>query len=263
LFGHVKGAFTGAIKDKKGFFEVANGGTLFLDEIGDTSPSMQVKLLRILQEGTFMPVGATSPRKVNVRVVCATNKNLKEMIAKGEFREDLYYRINVINVALPALRERPEDIPVLMDFFIQKRCEEAGQPLKTFSKKCLEKMLDHTWPGNVRELQNEVERLVVLAGDDKNITPDMLSARILESSESHSGSHSSSGGSFLKGVNTNGSLKDALEELEILMIREGLKRCGFNKSKLAKELGISRAGLIMKVDKYGLDKRALKRAAGE
>jgi two-component system response regulator HupR/HoxA len=263
LFGHVKGAFTGAIKDKKGVFEVANGGTLFLDEIGDTSPSMQVKLLRILQEGTFMPVGATQPKKVNVRVIAATNKNLKEMIAKGEFREDLYYRINVINVALPPLRERQEDIPVLMDYFLQKRCEEAGVPLKTFSKKCLEKMLDHTWPGNVRELQNEVERLVVLAGEDKTITPDMLSARILESGESHGHSHSSAGGSFLKGVNTNGSLKDALEELEILMIREGLKRTGFNKSKLAKELGISRAGLIMKVEKYGLDKRALKKAAGE
>ena len=263
LFGHVKGAFTGAIKDKKGVFEVANGGTLFLDEIGDTSPSMQVKLLRILQEGTFMPVGATTPRKVNVRVVAATNKNLKEMIAKGEFREDLYYRINVINVALPSLRERQEDIPVLMDFFLQKRCEESGLPLKTFSKKCLEKMLDYHWPGNVRELQNEVERLVVLAGEDKNITPDMLSARILESGETHSHSHSSSGGSVLRGVNTNGSLKDALEELEILMIREGLKRCAFNKSKLAKELGISRAGLIMKVEKYGLDKRAQKKAVGE
>jgi DNA-binding NtrC family response regulator len=150
-----------------------------------------------------------------------------------------------------------------MDFFLQKRCEEAGVPLKTFSKKCLEKMLDHHWPGNVRELQNEVERLVVLAGEDKTITPDMLSARILESGEANTHSHSHSGGSFLKGVNTNGSLKDALEELEILMIREGLKRCGFNKSKLAKELGISRAGLIMKVEKYGLDKRAQKRAAGE
>jgi transcriptional regulator with PAS, ATPase and Fis domain len=262
LFGHVKGSFTGAVKDKKGVFEVANGGTLFLDEIGDTSPSMQVKLLRILQEGTYMPVGATTPKKVNVRVIAATNKPLKEMIAKGEFREDLYYRINVINVALPSLRERQEDIPVLMDFFLQKKCEEAGMPLKTFSKKCLEKMLDHTWPGNVRELQNEVERLVVLAGEEKNITPDMLSSRILESSESHSGGSGHSGG-FLKGVNTNGSLKDALEELEILMIREGLKRCGFNKSKLAKELGISRAGLIMKVEKYGLDKRAQKRAAGE
>jgi transcriptional regulator with PAS, ATPase and Fis domain len=223
---------------------------------------MQVKLLRILQEGTYMPVGATTPKKVNVRVVAATNKPLKEMIAKGEFREDLYYRINVINVALPSLRERQEDIPVLMDFFLQKKCEEAGLPLKSFSKKCLEKMLDHTWPGNVRELQNEVERLVVLAGEDKNITPDMLSARILESGEAnHGGNHSS--GSVLKGVNTNGSLKDALEELEILMIREGLKRCAFNKSKLAKELGISRAGLIMKVEKYGLDKRAQKRAAGE
>lgn len=262
LFGHVKGAFTGAIKDKKGVFEVTNGGTLFLDEIGDTSPSMQVKLLRILQEGTYLPVGATTPRKVNVRVVAATNRNLKEMIANGSFREDLYYRINVINVALPALRERTEDIPVLMDFFIQKRCEEAGVPLKTFSKKCLEKMLDYQWPGNVRELQNEVERLVVLAGDDKNITPDMLSSRLLEAGETHGHSHSH-GGSVLKGVNTNGSLKEALEELEILMIREGLKRCGFNKSKLAKELGISRAGLIMKVDKYGLDKRAQKKAVGE
>ena len=262
LFGHVKGSFTGAIKDKKGVFEAANGGTLFLDEIGDTSPSMQVKLLRVLQEGTFMPVGATVPKKVNVRVIAATNKNLKEMIARGEFREDLYYRLNVINVALPPLRERQEDIPVLMDYFLQKRCEEAGMALKTFSKKCLEKMLDHAWPGNVRELQNEVERLVVLAGEEKTITPDMLSVRIIESGElarPHSG-----GSGVLRGIDTNGSLKDAMEELEILMIREGLKRTGFNKSRLAKELGISRAGLIMKVDKYGLDKRALqKKAAGE
>lgn len=263
LFGHVKGAFTGAIKDKKGVFEVANGGTLFLDEIGDTSPSMQVKLLRILQEGTYMPVGATTPKKVSVRVLAATNKNLKEMIAKGEFREDLYYRINVINIAIPSLRERQEDIPVLMDYFIQKRCEESGFPLKSFSKKCMEKMLDYHWPGNVRELQNEVERLVVLAGEDKNITPDMLSSRILEAGESHHHSFSGGSGAPLKGINTSGSLKDALEELEILMIREGLKRCGFNKSKLAKELGISRAGLIMKVEKYGLDKRAQKRAVGE
>ncbi|HLW57678.1 MAG TPA: sigma 54-interacting transcriptional regulator [Bacteriovoracaceae bacterium] len=262
LFGHVKGAFTGAIKDKKGVFEAANGGTLFLDEIGDTSPSMQVKLLRVLQEGTFMPVGATVPKKVNVRVIAATNKNLKEMIARGEFREDLYYRLNVINVALPPLRERQEDIPVLMEYFLQKRCEEAGLPMKTFSKKCLEKMLDHTWPGNVRELQNEVERLVVLAGEEKMITPDMLSARILESGEARPASGSSIGG--LRGVNTQGSLKEAMEELEIFMIREGLKRTGFNKSRLAKELGISRASLIMKVDKYGLDKRAQqKKAAGE
>jgi transcriptional regulator with PAS, ATPase and Fis domain len=126
LFGHVKGSFTGAVKDKKGFFEAANGGTLFLDEIGDMTLAMQVKLLRVLQEGTFLPVGATQARKVNVRVVAATNKNLKEMIQKSEFREDLYYRINVINVDLPPLRNRREDIPVLMDHFLDKKCAEMG-----------------------------------------------------------------------------------------------------------------------------------------
>lgn len=255
LFGHVKGAFTGAVKDKKGFFEAANGGTLFLDEIGDMSLSMQVKLLRVLQEGTFLPVGATQSRKVNVRVIAATNRPLKEMIAKGEFREDLYYRINVINVPLPSLRERRDDIPVLMDHFLEKKCEEMGYALKTWSKKTLEKLLDYKWPGNVRELQNEVERLVVLAGEDKNITPDQLSSRITEAVDGPSPV------GHLRGINTQGSLKDALEELEAYMIKEGLNRCNFNKSRLAKELGISRAGLIMKVEKYGLDKR--KKVAGE
>lgn len=253
LFGHVKGAFTGAVKDKKGLFEAANGGTLFLDEIGDTSLSMQVKLLRVLQEGTYLPVGATAPKKCDVRIIAATNKPVKEMMAKGDFREDLYYRINVINVPLPALRERKEDISILMDHFLKKRCDEAGLPLKTFSKKCLEKMLDYNWPGNVRELENEVERLVVLAGDDKIITPDLLSQRLLEFGETRP--------SISQGINTSGSLKAALEELEKMMIREGLKRCNFNKSKLSKELGISRASLIMKVEKYELDKR--KKAAGE
>ena len=147
LFGHVKGAFTGAIKDKKGVFETANGGTLFLDEIGDTSLSMQVKLLRVLQEGTYLPVGSSTPRRTDVRIVAATNKNIKEMMAKGEFREDLYYRINVINVNLPPLRERSEDIPILIDHFLKKRCDESGLAMKTFNKKCLERMLDYRWPG--------------------------------------------------------------------------------------------------------------------
>lgn len=253
LFGHVKGAFTGAIKDKPGLFEVANGGTLFLDEIGDTSLSMQVKLLRVLQEGTYMPVGADASRKTDVRILAATNKDLKKMMATGEFREDLYYRINVLNVNLPALRERREDIPILMDHFLKRKCDEQGMPMKQFSKKCMEKMLDYTWPGNVRQLENEVERLVVLAGDDKTITPDLLSPQILD--------HGAAPESASRGVNTNGKLKDALHELEILMIKEGLKRCNYNKSKLAKELGISRASLIMKVEKYELDKR--KKAAGE
>ncbi len=247
LFGHMKGSFTGAVKDKKGLFETANGGTLFLDEIGDTTLSMQVKLLRVLQEGTYLPVGATSPKRVDVRIVAATNKNLKEMMAKGEFREDLYYRINVINVGLPALRERGEDVPVLMDFFLKKRCDESGKALKTFAKKCMEKMLDYPWPGNVRELENEVERLVVLAGDEKMIGPENLSPRIID--------WGASAEPAFKGVDTEGTLREALEQLEVMMIREGLRRCNFNKSKLAKELDISRASLIMKVDKYGLDKR--------
>lgn len=255
LFGHAKGAFTGAIKDKKGVFEVANGGTLFLDEIGDMTLSMQVKLLRVLQESTFLPVGATSPKKVNVRVLAATNRNLKEMISKGEFREDLYYRINVINVQIPPLRDRVEDIPVLMDTFLEKKCGEIGFAMKTWSKKTMEKFLDHQWPGNVRELQNEVERLVVLSGDTKMITPDLLSPRILEVLDGPAPTGN------LKGINTRGTLRAALEELEAYMIKEGLKRCNFNKSRLSKELGVSRASLIMKVDKYGLDKR--KKAAGE
>lgn len=253
LFGHVKGSFTGAVKDKAGLFEVANGGTLFLDEIGDTSLSMQVKLLRVLQEGTYLPVGAHTPRKTDVRILAATNKDLKAMMVSGEFREDLYYRINVINVDLPSLKDRAEDIPILMDHFLKKRCDEGGFAMKQFSKKCMEKFLDYHWPGNVRELENEIERLVVLAGEDKMITPDLLSARILDYGEKPV--------SASRGVNTNGSLRDALEELEAMMIKEGLKRCNYNKSKLSKELGVSRASLIMKVDKYGLDKR--KKAAGE
>jgi two-component system response regulator HupR/HoxA len=249
LFGHVKGSFTGAVKDKKGFFEAANGGTLFLDEIGDMTLAMQVKLLRVLQEGTFLPVGATQARKVNVRVVAATNKPLKEMIQKGEFREDLYYRINVINVDLPPLRNRREDIPVLMDHFLDKKCAEMGHSLKTWAKKTIEKLIDYKWPGNVRQLQNEVERLVVLAGEDKTITADLLSSVITDSVDGPATVGN------LKGINTKGGLKSALEELEAYMIKEGLKRCNYNKSRLSKELGISRAGLIMKVEKYGLDKR--------
>lgn len=254
LFGHVKGAFTGAIKDKPGLFELANGGTLFLDEVGDTSLAMQVKLLRVLQEGTFLPVGADAPKRCDVRIVTATNKNLKEMMASGDFREDFYYRINVINVNLPPLRDRNEDIPLLMDHFLKKRCDESGQAMKQMSKKTLEKLFDYPWPGNVREIENEIERLVVLSGDEKMITPDSLSPRILEH-----GAQSPVAG---RGINTSGSLKKALEELESMMIKEGLKRCNFNKSKLSKELGVSRASLIMKVDKYGLDKRKLA-AAGE
>ena len=249
LFGHVKGSFTGAIKDKKGLFEAADKGTLFLDEIGDMPPSMQVKLLRVIQEGTLTPVGGLEPRKVDVRVVAATNKDLKEMVEDGTFREDLYYRINVINLVVPPLRDRKEDIMVLVDHFLSRGCKEKNIPIKQFAKRTLEKAFDYPWPGNIRELENEVERLIVLSGDELRIPAELLSQRIRDFGESGK----------LQGVRVAGKLKDSLEELEKTMIREGLKRTNWNKSRLAKELGISRAGLIMKVEKYNLDKRRIPR----
>lgn len=247
LFGHVKGSFTGAVKDKKGLFEVADQGTFFLDEIGDTSATMQVKLLRVLQEGTFIPVGATEPRKVDVRIIAATNKDLKDMVEKGSFREDLYYRINVINIHVPPLRDRKEDIPLLCEHFLARCAAEKSIKPKILTKRALEKIFDYLWPGNIRELENEMERVTVLAGAESKITVDMLSARIREFGERNK----------VQGVRIQGKLRDALEELEREMIREGLKRTGWNKSRLAKELGISRAGLINKVEKYNLDKRKI------
>ncbi|MBK9324526.1 MAG: sigma 54-interacting transcriptional regulator [Bdellovibrionaceae bacterium] len=249
LFGHVKGSFTGALRDKKGLFEMADKGTFFLDEIGDTSPQMQVKLLRVLQEGTFMPVGATEGKKVDVRIIAATNRNLKEMVEQGTFREDLYYRLNVINIRVPPLRERKEDIPYLVDFFLAKISETSGGAKRVLTKRALEKLYDYAWPGNVRELQNEIERLVVLSGDETKLMAELLSPKVLESGDKNK----------VQGARLQGKLKDALEDLEREMIREGLRRTGWNKSKLAKELGISRAGLIMKVEKYGLDKRKIAR----
>ncbi len=251
LFGHVKGSFTGALKDKKGLFEMADKGTFFLDEIGDTSPQMQVKLLRVLQEGTFTPVGSTEMKKVDVRIVAATNRNLREMVENGTFREDLYYRLNVINIRVPPLRERKEDIPVLVDYFLTKTAEQTNKPKKGLMGRAIEKLYDYAWPGNVRELQNEIERLCVLSGDDNKIGHEILSPKILEVGDKGK----------VQGTRLQGKLKDALEELEREMIKEGLRRTGWNKSKLAKELGISRAGLIMKVEKYGLDKRKLARMA--
>ncbi|MFN7454827.1 MAG: helix-turn-helix domain-containing protein, partial [Pseudobdellovibrionaceae bacterium] len=174
----------------------------------------------------------------------------KEMVEQGTFREDLYYRLNVINIRVPPLRERKEDIPLLAEFFLQKASESQGLGKKYFlTKRALEKLYDYPFPGNVRELQNEMERVVVLAGDETKILPEMLSGKILDVAEK----------SKVQGARLQGKLKDALEDLEREMIREGLRRTGWNKSKLAKELGISRAGLIMKVEKYGLDKRKIAR----
>jgi two-component system response regulator HupR/HoxA len=244
LFGHMKGAFTGAMKDKKGLFEAADGGTLFLDEIGETSMTMQVKLLRVLQEGTFTPVGSTQTKECNVRILAATNRDLSKMVKDKTFREDLFYRLNVINIVVPPLRDRKEDIPLLVDHFLEKFSKEAHTAKKSIDKECLNRLLDHTWPGNVRELENEIERLCVLSGEETAMQADLLSNHIQQNAKS-----------AYPGLRVNGKLKDSIEELEKQLIVEGLERTGWNKSRLAKELGISRAGLIMKVEKYGLEKR--------
>jgi two-component system, NtrC family, response regulator HupR/HoxA len=245
LFGHVKGAFTSAVKDKKGLFELADKGTLFLDEIGDTSPAMQVKLLRVLQEGTFIPVGGTEQKKVDVRIVAATNKNLDAMKKNGSFREDLYYRLNVINVKVPPLRERKDDIPLLCSRFLEDYALNSNTPKKRVSKECLDAFQKYDWPGNVRELQNEIERLCVLCGDSEVVTAENVSDRlatVLKRDDK------------FPGLRLEGKLKDAIETLEKKMIFECLTREQWNKSRAAKELGISRAGLIMKCEKYGYDK---------
>lgn len=244
LFGHVKGAFTGAIKEKKGLFDAADNSTLFLDEIGDTSMTMQVKLLRVLQDGTFTPVGGTAMKKTDVRIVAATNKNLQQMVKDGTFREDLFYRLNVINIAVPALKDRKEDIPLLAEHFLKAYAKNSGSPEKKLSKEVLQLFMNYEWPGNVRQLENEVERLCVLAGNDKELVKEFMSPAIKERAGGKQSSY-----------RVEGLLKEALESLEREMIMEGLKRTRWNKSKLAKELGISRAGLIMKVEKYGFDKR--------
>jgi transcriptional regulator with PAS, ATPase and Fis domain len=243
LFGHVKGSFTNAIKDKKGLFELADRGTLFLDEIGDTSPSMQVKLLRVLQEGTFIPVGGSEQRTVDVRVLAATNKNLEQMVKDGTFREDLYYRLNVINIKIPPLRERKDDIKILVTKFLGDQAKIAGEKSKKMDPKCMEALERYDWPGNVRELQNEMERLCVLAGGDELIGAELLSDRILATKAEK-----------YPGLRVEGKLKDAIEELERKMIFDGLIREDWNKTRVAKLLGISRAGLIMKCDKYGISK---------
>ncbi len=243
LFGHVKGSFTGAIKDKMGLFEAANGGTIFLDEVGEMPMTMQVKLLRVLQEGTFRSVGATETRKTTARVVCATNSDLTKMVEEGLFRKDLYFRLNVINVYIPPLRERMEDLPLLIEHFVKQFAKFMKVKEKRPTKECLKALMGYSWPGNVRELENEMERLYVLAGEESVLEEVNLSTRI------HSKAPLSL--DFQKG-----KLKDLLEKIESDIIREGLIRTQWNKSQLAKELGLSRAGLLLKIEKYGLDRKA-------
>ena len=250
LFGHVKGSFTGAIKDKKGLFEAADKGTLFLDEIGDMSPTMQVKLLRVLQEGSFTPVGGTECARSTCGCVAATNKDLKEMVETGTFREDLYYRINVINLVVPPLRDRKEDIPILVDHFLRARLqgkEHSAQELRQARDGEDFRLSMAGQHPRTRERNRALDR--ACRAMSPGSAAELLSPRIRDFGEN----------AKVQGVRVAGKLKDALEELEKTMIREGLRRTNWNKSRLAKELGISRAGLIMKVEKYGLDKRRIPR----
>lgn len=239
LFGHKRGAFTGAVDDKKGLFEVADKGTFFLDEIGDMSPALQVKVLRVLQEGTFTPVGDTETRHVNVRIVAATNRDLRTMVDEGTFREDLYYRINVINLELPALRERIEDVERLAKHFLSKH----GGAGKRLSPDCLVLMQSYHWAGNVRELENEIERLVVLSGETSVLAAELLSTRLREPIARHR----------VAPLAMSGSLPDAVKALERRMIRDALVEHNWNKTRAAAQLQVSRRNLIRLVQKYDLE----------
>jgi Nif-specific regulatory protein len=237
MFGHMRGAFTGADRDRKGLFELADGGTLFLDEIGDMSLPMQSKLLRALQDGEIRPVGGKESRKVDVRVISASNKDLDRMMKEGRFREDLYYRLNVVKVSLPPLRERKEDIPLLVDHFLQKAAREPGVPPKRVEVGALQLLLRYGWPGNVRELENEVLRLAVLCPGEVITQRD-----IMESGE-------------LFDKITSLDDKDAftpLEEVERRQIEKALIESAGNRGRAAELLGISRATIFRKLRKFGI-----------
>ena len=235
LFGYEKGAFTGATHTKIGLLESANGGTVFLDEIGEMPLSMQVKLLRVIQEKKIIRVGGIKPILLNIRIIAATNRDLKKMVEEGKFREDLYYRLNVVNIVLPPLRERKEDIPLLINHFLNKYNALFGKNVHYVTEKALEKMLNYPFPGNVRELENIIERAVALSEkeeiDIRDLPPDLIAFE----------------------VKTEEPPKTSpLEEQEKNYIKKVLEQTGYNKYKTAKILGLSRTTLWRKMKKYGL-----------
>ncbi len=239
LFGHVRGAFTGAIKDKIGRFEMANGGTLFLDEIGDISLNMQLKLLRVLQEGEFERVGGTETMKVDVRIIAATNKDLKKSIDEGTFRQDLYYRLNVIPITVPPLRERREDIKYLVNHFIDKFNRVYGKSIREIEPRAMELMESYAYPGNIRELENLIERIIVL---DKNgkITVSDLPENIRGISEERT----------MEEVDFDNGLSNLVEDYERNLIVKALEKNKYNKFQTAKMLNMNRSTFMSKLKKY-------------
>jgi DNA-binding NtrC family response regulator len=243
LFGHVAGAFTGASHDKIGKFLQADGGTLFLDEVATASPQLQVKLLRVLQDREFEPVGGTETYKVDVRLVLATNQNLEEAVRRGEFREDLYYRINVIALTQPALRERMGDIPLLVDHYLRHFNAQTGRGILSVDDMAMHAMQQYHWPGNVRELVNVIERAVVLTKGDR-ITAGDLPEKLFEEDERRANVEAHLGGA---------SLKKALSTPERSLIIQALESNGWNRQNTAKSLGINRTTLYKKMKKYFID----------
>ena len=249
LFGHVKGAFTGASREKVGLFKVADGGTFFLDEVGDMSAAMQVKVLRVLQESTFVPVGGTKPVTVDVRIIAATNKDLREMVARRQFREDLFYRLHVVTVESPPLRRRLDDLPMLVQHFLDKHARRSGKPKKRVHPEILASFYQHHWPGNVRELEHEIERLCVLAGDAEEIPAELRPLRTGADPAANAAGR-------LAAIVHRGLTQDlatAVAQLERELIENGLRELRYNKSRLAEKLGVSRTTLIKKIREYGIE----------
>ncbi|WP_460509039.1 sigma-54-dependent transcriptional regulator [Hydrogenophaga soli] len=260
LFGHKRGAFTGAYEDHTGLFQRAHGGTVFLDEIGETSPAFQVKLLRVLQEGEVRPVGAARPVPVNVRVLAATHRQLEQRVADGLFREDLYYRLAGLTLTMPPLRERVADIPPIARQLVQEVATELGHPGAALSDDTLACFMAYAWPGNIRELRNEIARALALSdalhqGSDgtPRVMPNALSARVLQGAGAGGGKPT---GPSLPGWNPalgQGTLAERLDVVEALVLRETLLRHRWNKTRAAKELGLSRVGLRSKMQRLGLE----------
>ena len=237
MFGYEKGAFTGAVRDKSGLIDMANTGTLFLDEVGDLPPSIQIKLLRVIETGEFRPVGGTRIARADVRIIAATNRDLKKLMHEGRFREDLFYRLNVIHIHIPPLRERPKDIPALVEFFMQKACAKFGKCVREIDPAALQLLYRYSWPGNVRELENVIERAIILSGGAR-ITPADLPLELVQQ-ESEQPDES------------DGKSLESVEREHILRV---LRETGGNKAQAARILGITKKTLYAKLRRYGLMK---------